>query len=64
MQQEKDMKFRITNDGNERDINDIHEMLKEYNLSKREASKNVPIGIFFEDENSKKLAGLACFFVL
>lgn len=33
-------------------------MLKEYNLSHREASRNVPLGVFFEDENSKKLAGL------
>lgn len=50
--------FRITSDGNERDTNEIYEMLKEYNLSHREASKNVPIGIFLEDENKRKLAGL------
>ena len=50
--------FRITDDGNERDINDIHGMLKEYNLSRREASANVPIGVFFEDETGQKLAGL------
>jgi N-acetylglutamate synthase-like GNAT family acetyltransferase len=53
-----DMKIRITDDGNQSDIDDIHAMLKEYNLSHREASKNVPIGIFYEDENNKKLAGL------
>ena len=58
MKQEKDFKLRITDDGNEQDINDIHAMLKEYNLSKREASKNVPIGLFLEDENNKKVAGL------
>lgn len=52
------MNFRITDDGNERDIHEIYEMLKEYNLSHREASRNVPLGVFFEDENSKKLAGL------
>lgn len=52
------MNFRITDDGNERDVNEIHEMLKEYNLSHREASQNVPIGVFLEDENNKKLAGL------
>lgn len=50
--------FRITDDGNERDIDEIHEMLKEYNLSHREASANVPIGVFFEDETGGKLAGL------
>ena len=52
------MNFRITDDGNERDVNEIHEMLKEYNLSHREASKNVPIGVFLEDEVGRKLAGL------
>ena len=50
--------FRITDDGDERDINEIHEMLKEYNLNHREASTNVPIGVFLEDEGKRKLAGL------
>jgi GNAT superfamily N-acetyltransferase len=54
----KDINFRITADGNEQDINDIFEMLKEYNLSNREESKNVPLGIFYEDAQGKKLAGL------
>ena len=40
--------YRITDDGNEQDIADIYEMLKEYNLSNREQSENVPIGIFVE----------------
>ena len=50
--------FRITDDGDARDITAIHEMLKEYNLCHREASANVPIGVFFEDERNRKLAGL------
>lgn len=50
--------IRITNDGNEQDINDIFNMLKVFNLSNREESQNVPIGIFYEDDNGKKLAGL------
>ncbi|MBR5952862.1 MAG: GNAT family N-acetyltransferase, partial [Pseudobutyrivibrio sp.] len=54
----KDINFRITADGKEQDINDIFEMLKEYNLSNREESKNVPLGIFYEDDGGKKLAGL------
>ena len=58
MQENDSMRFRITDDGDKSDINDIFEMLKEYNLSNRESSKNVPIGIFYEDENNKKLAGL------
>ena len=52
------MNFRITDDGDARDIGEIHEMLKEYNLTHREASKNVPIGIFYEDKGNRKLAGL------
>ncbi len=52
------MNFRITDDGDERDINEIHEMLREYNLSRREASANVPIGIFCEDDSGRKSAGL------
>jgi GNAT superfamily N-acetyltransferase len=52
------MNLRITNDGNEQDEKDIYGMLKEYNLKNRESSENVPIGVFYEDENGKKLAGL------
>lgn len=52
------MELRITNDGNERDIEEIHELLKEYNLSNREKSENIPLGIFYEDETGKKQAGL------
>ena len=33
-------------------------MLKEYNLKHREASQNIPIGIFLEDESNRKIAGL------
>ena len=50
--------YRITDDGNEQDIADIYEMLKEYNLSNREQSENIPIGIFVENENNRKMAGL------
>lgn len=52
------MNFRITDDGNEHDVNEIHEMLKEYNLSHRETSQNVPVGVFLEGEMGRKLAGL------
>ena len=52
------MHFRITDDGEARDIHEIHEMLKAYNRSHREASKSVPIGVFLEDENGQKSAGL------
>lgn len=47
------MNFRITDDGNERDIHEIHEMLRDYNLRHREASENVPLGVFLEDETGR-----------
>ena len=50
--------FRITSDGDARDVHEIHELLKEYNLRHREASQNVPVGVFLEDEMGQKLAGL------
>lgn len=52
------MNFRITSDGNEHDIHEIYEMLKEYNLNHRETSQNVPVGVFLEDASGGKLAGL------
>lgn len=52
------MNIRITCDGAELDINEIHELLKQFNLSRREASENVPIGIYLEDDEGRKLAGL------
>ena len=57
-QVKKHMDFGITADGNERDIREIHEMLKKYNLAHREASQSLPIGIFLEEEMGRKLAGL------
>ena len=50
--------FRITGDGNEQDIQEIHKMLKGYNLMHREVSQSVPIGVFLEDGTGRKLAGL------
>lgn len=51
------MNIRVTTSPTERDIGEIHAMLKEYNLAKRERSENIPLGIFVE-EDGKKLAGL------
>ena len=56
--QEGRMVFRITSDGNPQDIDEIHEMLRAYNLGHREKSEDVPLGVFYEDENGRKLAGL------
>jgi GNAT superfamily N-acetyltransferase len=55
---ENRMNLRVTNDGNARDVHEIHAMLKEYNLTHREASQSVPVGVFLEDETGQKLAGL------
>ena len=53
-----DLNFRITDDADARDIGEVYEMLKAYNLRHREASANVPLGIYLEDAQNKKLAGL------
>lgn len=50
------MNIRVTTSPTERDTLEIYEMLKEYNLAKREKSENVPLGIFVE-EDGRKLAG-------
>ena len=50
--------FRITNDGNERDTEELHALLKDYNLHHRGASQSVPLGVFLEDAQGQKLAGL------
>ena len=47
------MALRITNDGNERDIEEIHRLLKAYNLRNWETSESVPLGIFYEDAAGK-----------
>ena len=55
---ENRMNLRVTNDGNARDVHEIHELLKDYNLRHREASQSIPVGVFLEDETGQKLAGL------
>ena len=55
---ENRMNLRVISDGDARDVREIHEMLKAYNLKNRESSQNVPIGVFLEDATGQKLAGL------
>ena len=55
---EMQMNLRITDDGDARDIHEIHAMLKAYNLLHREPSQSVPVGVFPEDAAGRKLAGL------
>ena len=52
------MEIRITDTVTHKDEADIYDELKKYNLSNRELSKNIPIGVFIEDEFGKKQAGL------
>ena len=52
------MNIRMTNNPTREDMDEIHCALKAYNLSKREPSENVPIGVFLEDESQVKKAGL------
>lgn len=52
------MNIRITDDGNENDINEIHELLREYGRAHREKAEYRPLGLFVEDEEGNKLAGL------
>ena len=52
------MRFRITDNPTEQDIEEVHSKLKQYNRSKREYSKAIPIGVFYEEINGQKAAGL------
>ncbi len=52
------MEFRVTDNVTEQDIEEIHRELKKFNLAHREPSQDVPIGIFYEDENGVKMGGL------
>lgn len=52
------MNFRVTKDVKQNDIDEIHEMLRSYNRRNREASEKIPLGVFYEDESGRKLAGL------
>ena len=49
--------FRISDKADARDIQDIHALLKAYNLSHREPSENVPLGVYLEDAEGRKSAG-------
>ena len=52
------MNHRVTKDGKQNDIDEIHEMLRSYNRRYREAAEKIPLGVFYEDESGRKLAGL------
>ena len=52
------MNVRVTKDVKQNEIDEIHEMLRSYNHRNREAAEKMPLGVFYEDESGRKLAGL------
>lgn len=52
------MKLRITENVAKQDVEEIHSQLKKYNSLKREASESIPLGIFYEEADGTKKAGL------
>ena len=52
------MQFRIVENVGKQDVEEIHDKLKRYNCSKREVSKSIPLGVFYEEMNGEKKAGL------
>jgi len=50
--------YRVTKNVLDKDIEEVFDNLKEYNLSKLECSDIIPVGIFKEDADGKKQAGL------
>ena len=52
------MNFRISTDGNSKDIAEIKDMLEAYNTAKGAKAEKTPLGVYYEDGEGKKLAGL------
>ena len=52
------MNYRITNDGNQNDIDDIKSMLEAYNAAHGAAADKTPVGIYYENDRGRKLAGI------
>ncbi len=55
------MDFRITNDGNQKDIDDIKDMLEAFNTAHGAKAEKLPLGVFYEDEDGNKQAGLIAY---
>lgn len=58
MSHKTQMKFRIIENVSKQDVEEIHSQLKKYNSLKREASESIPLGIFYEEVDGEKKAGL------
>lgn len=52
------MEIKITDNVTDKDINEIYQELKKINLSKMDPSEEIPLGVFMNDDNGVKKAGL------
>lgn len=52
------MEIKITDNVTDKDINEIYQELKKFNLSKMDSSEEIPLGVFMNDDNGVKKAGL------
>lgn len=52
------LNLRVTNNVTEKDISEIYNGLHKFNTAHSEPCAEVPIGIFYENEDGEKLAGL------
>ncbi len=54
----ENLKFRISHAEDDRDAEGIHAMLRTFNRKNRESVQELPLNLYYEDEEGKKLAGL------
>ena len=54
----ENLKFRISHAEDDSDAEEIHAMLRAFNRQSREAVQELPLKLYYEDEEGKKLAGL------
>ena len=52
------MNFRLSNDGNKKDMAEISNLLVDYNASHGVTNDTIPIAVYYENEKGEKLAGL------
>ena len=52
------MEIKITDNVTDKDIDEIYQQLKKFNLSKMEPSEEISLGVFMNDDNGVKKAGL------
>lgn len=52
------MQYRTTTACTKQEEAEIHQQLRSFNLANREPSENIPLGVFYEDDAGRKLAGL------